>query len=56
MTPESEDASSGNYTTCEYIKVCSVDRSMLDSWAVTSVGGDLALCGFCEGRLAREAR
>jgi hypothetical protein len=29
---------------------------MLDSWAVTSVGGDLALCGFCEDRLAREAR
>lgn len=46
----------GNYTTREYIKVCSLDRSTLDSWAVNSVGGELALCGFCEGRLAREAR
>lgn len=46
----------GNYTTREYIKVCSVHRSTLDSWAVDSVGGELTLCGFCEGRLAREAR
>jgi Family of unknown function (DUF6308) len=46
----------GNYTTREYIKVCSVHRSTLDSWAVNSVGGGLVLCGFCEGRLAREAR
>lgn len=46
----------GNYTTGDYIKVCAVHRSRLDSWAVDSVGGELTLCGFCEGRLAREAR
>lgn len=45
----------GNYTTRDYIKVCSMHRSALDSWAVGSVGGDLTLCGFCEGRIARDA-
>jgi hypothetical protein len=46
----------GNYTTRDYIKVCSLDRSALDSWAEVSVGGEVALCGFCEGRIARAAR
>jgi hypothetical protein len=46
----------GNYTTRDYVKVCSLDRSALDSWAEGSVGGEVALCGFCEGRIARAAR
>jgi hypothetical protein len=43
----------GNYTTRDYIKVCSLNRSTLHSWAMVWVGGELSLCGFCEGRLAR---
>ena len=45
----------GNYTTRDYVKVCSLDRSALDAWATGSVGGKLSLCGFCEGRIASEA-
>ena len=46
----------GNYTTGEYVKTCSVDRSALDSWARDSVGGNLTLCSFCEGRIASDAQ
>jgi hypothetical protein len=46
----------GSYTTRDYVKVCSLDRSALDTWAAGSVGGKLSLCGFCEGRIASEAR
>ena len=45
----------GNYTTRGYIKVCSLDRAALDTWAPSSVGGVLTLCGFCEARVARDA-
>jgi hypothetical protein len=46
----------GNYTTRDYVKVCSQERSALVSWAAGSVAGKPTLCGFCEGRIAREAR
>jgi hypothetical protein len=49
------DSGAGNYRTREYVKACSVHRSALESWAVNSVAGKLTLCGFCKGRIAREA-
>ena len=36
-----------NYTTHEYIKVCSLDRAELERWAEQDVGGDTSTGCHC---------
>jgi hypothetical protein len=36
-----------NWTTKQYIKICSEDLDQLKAWAQCEVGGELRPCGFC---------
>ena len=36
-----------NWTTGQYIKVCSENRADLNQWARQNVGGSLKPCGLC---------
>ena len=36
-----------NWTTGQYLKVCSETRSALDQWARRIAGGELHPCGLC---------
>ena len=38
----------GNWTTTGFVKICSVDRSVLVKWASTEVGGELQPCQRCK--------
>ncbi len=37
----------GNYWTAESVKVCSIQKSALDSWAQQEAGGKLSNCHIC---------
>jgi hypothetical protein len=40
-------ASRSNWTTTDYIKICSTDLRELKDWAVSGVRGPLKPCSFC---------
>lgn len=37
----------GNFTTAQYFKVCSVDRDLLEKWAIDKYQKEVTLCNVC---------
>ena len=47
VCPQISTVTRTNWTTKQYIKVCSTDLDQLKAWAQREVDGDLRPCGFC---------
>jgi hypothetical protein len=47
ICPHVSTAVRTNWTTTQYIKICSADLDELQLWAKRDVGGEVRVCGFC---------